>query len=370
MVDVVRDADDAPSFACFWPFSLTPRTDRTSRPPQLGLIVVNFAFRMFGSTFGKPATTTTTPAFGGFGTNTNTAAPAQPVFGSQNTGGSLFGAAKPATTGAAFGNAGATGTQPAAGTGSLFGGGGAFGTNTQALQQQQVTTNPFAAPTGGSLFGSQNPASTTQPGPFATGTQPVSSFGGFGQPAQQQQQQQQPQQQTTNIFGQPQQNQQSQPQQQPPVFGGFGQSTTNAPNTNTTTTNPFGSSLFGASTAAPAAQATTSVNPFGGFNAGASTSGGIFGQKPSGLGLGGSTFGGGLGSSTLGTSVAASSSQQQNDSAQAQFAHLVQRMESIVQSWDPSSPGCRFQVGHFAKSRCQLRSLMVYCDTAVFLQFG
>ena len=310
---------------------------------------------MFGSTFGKPATT---PAFGGFGTNTNATGqtqPTNPIFGgaaAQNTGGSLFGA-KPATTGSLFGTTGTAGTgmQPGTGTGSLFG--GTFGQQ-QQQQAPQGTTSAFGVPSGSTLFGTQS----TQP---PTGTQPTTGnlFGGFGQ---QQQPQQQPQQQTSNIFGQPQQNQQQQqptnifgqpqqnqqqqqPQQQPSLFGGFGQSMAgNTANANTTTTNPFGSSLFGSAstTAAPSAPATMTTNPFG-----ASTSGSLFGQKPAGLGFG-SSMGGGFGTSTfgggLGASAAASSSLQQSDSAQAQFASLVQRMEAIVQAWDPSSPACRFQV--------------------------
>ncbi|EJD04210.1 uncharacterized protein FOMMEDRAFT_121798 [Fomitiporia mediterranea MF3/22] len=160
------------------------------------------------------------------------------------------------------------------------------------------------APTGGTtLFGSStNTANATQPSTGLFGQQQNQPSAGttslFGQPQQSQQPQQQP---TTSLFGQPAAQAQVQPQTS--LFGNLGQSTINPPS--------GGLGLFGSN------QPSSSL--FGLPNTGASTSG-LF-----------------AGRSSL------RQSQQQADTAQAQFLNLVQRIEAVAQAWDPNSPQCRFQ---------------------------
>ncbi|KAL5535281.1 PXA2 [Sanghuangporus sanghuang] len=305
------------------------------------LLRIPFAMSMFGgSAFGKPVTGSAFGSFGNANANpTNPTTNAQPqqatnLFGSfgqtQNQtqgqqpaqqqqqqpgtsagGPSLFPTANTGTSSLfggkpLYGSATGTGTntsttQPA--TSSLFGG---FSSNTNAGTQSNPTGafGASMAPTGGTGPFGASAANPSQPSTGLFGQQqnqqPAGTTSLFGQPQIQQQQQQQP---MTSLFGQS----TAQPQPQPTgLFSNFGQSTTNpAPNT----TGGFG--LLGST------QPGSSL--MGAPNAGASTSG-LFAGRTSLM-----------------------QSQQQGDSAQAQFVNLVQRIEAVAQAWDPSSPQCRFQ---------------------------
>ncbi|CAE6410750.1 unnamed protein product [Rhizoctonia solani] len=267
--------------------------------------------------FGKPATSTTTPAFGSsfsFGANSsNTNTAGTPA----TTGTGLFGqpaAAQPNTgtsTGTGlFGNTGATGTTGTTG-GGLFGntntnttgtgttGGGLFG---------NTTTNaaPTSAPATGGLFGATNTNANT------TGTTGGGLFGN-----------------TTNTTT------------TQPTGGLFG-STTTAPTTTTggglfgnTTTNtqPASGGLFGSTTTAPA-------------------SGGLFGAAPAGPSLFGQSTANPLAQSTLSASTLGPPPAQpaKNNLQVSVFGtpgagglSLEQRIENIFQAWSPASPSCRFQ---------------------------
>ncbi|KAH7337438.1 hypothetical protein B0J17DRAFT_662985 [Rhizoctonia solani] len=245
--------------------------------------------------FGKPATSTATPAFGSsfsFGanaSNTNTA-------GTTGTAGAgLFGqpaAAQPSTgTGTGlFGNTGATGATGTTG-GGLFGntnpgttgasatGGGLFGNTT-------ANTAPTSAPATGGLFGAANTTGTTGGGLFgSTTTAPTNTTGG-------------------GLFG----------------------------NT-TATTQPSSGGLFGSTTTAPA-------------------SGGLFGAQPAGPSLFSQTTTNPLAQSTLTASTLGPPSAQptKNNLQVSVFGTpgagglaLEQRIENIFQAWSPASPSCRFQ---------------------------
>ncbi|KAI5123756.1 hypothetical protein M0805_000347 [Coniferiporia weirii] len=238
----------------------------------------------------------------GASTNTNS------LFPSANASSNPLFGGKPASS--LFGNTTPSGGQQPAGTGggSLFGGGGgAFGSSTTAPATQG--TNAFGASTapaaGTGLFGSTITSAPSNQLAMGTGL--------FGQQSQQpaptntpslfgQGQTQQP---GTSLFGQA---QPQPPAQQTGLFGNFGQSTTN----------PASSTIGGLGLLG-------NTQP-GGYlsglpGAGASTSS-IFAPKNSLLQM-----------------------QQQSDSAQAQYASLVQRIETVAQSWDSNSPQCRFQ--HF-----------------------
>ncbi|PBK66252.1 hypothetical protein ARMSODRAFT_890614 [Armillaria solidipes] len=271
-----------------------------------------------------------------FGAATNTTTPA---------GGNLFGSnnqQQPAATGGGLFGSNSTQTQTA--TPSLFGatntGGGAFGQNNAS------NTN-----TGSSLFGNtstqpqanQNNAFALKPSVFGqTGTGATVS-----QPAQ-----------STNRTN--------------PLFG----TSTTTPNTNTTTTNTnplFGSTSTNTTTQNPlfgSTANTNNANPMFGSsstNTAPATNTNIFGTTSTSanpmfasstntLGtstLGGSTLGTGafgtqpqqqstLGANSLLKSTAPASQQQLVD-AQTQFAKLSQKIESIANAWNPSSPQCRFQ---------------------------
>ncbi|KAG5651339.1 hypothetical protein H0H81_009027 [Sphagnurus paluster] len=241
---------------------------------------------LFGSTTQPPA-----PSGGLFGSN----AQQQPA-----TGGGLFGSTtqqQPAASGGLFGSTqqqpatggglfGSTTQQPATG-GGLFGstttqqGGGLFGsTTTQPQQQQQSSAGSFGQPAaGGGLFGNKLTLNTNTTTP---GTNPPSLFGNTLNQSQQQQPAA-----TGGLFSQP-----SQSQARPSLFG---QSTLN---TNTNSLFGGGGSTFGSSTQA------------------------------------------GFGASALSRTVGPA--QQQAD-AQAQHAHLLQRIEGVHNAWNPASPQCRFK---------------------------
>ncbi|CAK7220443.1 hypothetical protein SBRCBS47491_004190 [Sporothrix bragantina] len=214
-----------------------------------------------GGLFGSGSTTT-----GGFGAQSN---PTTGGFGS-TTGGGLFGAAKPATTGGLFGSS--TTAQPAQ-TGSLFGG----GTTTGGFGSTGTTGGFGATPSAstGSLFGStatQNKPATGFGG-FGTATQGTGAFGSTG---------------TTSAFGTPQAS---------TTTGGLFGSTPTA--TGTTTT---GGGLFGGG----AQTGTTGTGAFGspatgGFGTATPSSGGLFGAaKPATGGLFGSTPAATAGTGTTG----------------------------------------------------------------------
>ncbi|KAI0340274.1 hypothetical protein BDW22DRAFT_1334651 [Trametopsis cervina] len=241
---------------------------------------------LFGNTTGQNTTG------GGLFSNT---APAG------NAGGGLFGSTTQSST--------ASGTGSTLG-GSLFGGaqnnassgatgGGLFGNNTNASTNSgpglfgASTTTPAGG--GGGLFGSTN---TNTPGATSSGL-----FGGQGSQISQPSlfNQQKP---AGSLFAQP-------TQQQQPTNSLFSQSTQQP--------QQVSSSLF------------NSTNPQQGNS--------LFGT------LGTST----LGTSALGNSLFASPTSviptQQHADPQSQFSSLVQRIDSIKQAWDSSSPQCRFQ--HF-----------------------
>ncbi|KAI8935238.1 hypothetical protein NX059_007827 [Plenodomus lindquistii] len=213
-----------------------------------------------GGLFGSASNTSTT---GGFGSGTG-------GFGAAaNTGGSLFGQAKPATGGLFGGSGTATNT-----TTTPFGG----STNTGAFGQSN---------TGGGLFGQQN-NNTSTTGAFGANNTSTNTGGGlFGGGA------------STGAFGQ--NNQAQQPTQAAGgLFGGgsaFGQ--------NNQQNQPKPGGLFGSATTTPATggglfgQANTQAQPSGGLfgnstTANNNTGGGLFGQKPA------ATTGGLFGSSTAG----------------------------------------------------------------------
>lgn len=263
------------------------------------------------SLFGNPSTSTSASGGGGlFGGQQQQ----QP----QTTGGGLFGASnQPAATGGLFGS---TTTQQPTATG-----GGLFGSTTQQQQPQQQSlfggTNTTQQTSGGGLFGGSKPggifgsglsintgtnaSGTTPPAPITTSANTL--FGST--PGQQQQQQQQQPAPSGGLFSQSSQNQ---PQQRPSLFGNLAQSTNTLLGGSTLGTSTLGTSTLGTSTLGPG-----SAQPAGGL--GVSTNGLL---------------------STRGAGVPA---QQQAD-AHVQQAKLVQRMESIYNAWNPTSPQCRFQV--------------------------
>ena len=244
--------------------------------------------------FGNNATTTNTsggmfgnnnqqqqnkPAFGGFGSNTNTGG----SFGSNtNTAGGLFGSSTANSTG-----------------------GGLFGAQNNQQQQQQV--NPFGQSntnTGGGLFGSQNKPAN---GGLFGSTANASNTGGglFG--AQNNQQQSNPFSQPTNtgggLFGNQNQNK--------PAGGGLFGGTTN---TNT------GGGLFGGQ---PNQQGGSSL--FGGGNT--NTGGSLFGNqnKPAGGGL----FGGSTNTGNTNTSLFSGNQQnQQGNTGSSLFGGNNQNQQS------------------------------------------
>lgn len=215
----------------------------------------------FGSGGGGFGATTSAPAFGGAQTQTTGG------FGTGTTGtGSLFGAAKPAT--------------------SLFG----------------STTNN-AATTQSSLFG----GNTATTGGFGQTPNAGSGFGGTG----------------GSVFGN---NQQAQPQQKS-LFGGGGTTTSGfgtgggfGTNAATTSTNPFGGTTTSAFGGNQQQQTGTSTSAFGGFgsqNQNQTKPGGLFGgagtgtqQQQGGTGL----FGG---TNTGGSSLFGQNNQQQQQPQQA-----------------------------------------------------
>jgi nuclear pore complex protein Nup54 len=258
------------------------------------------------SIFGNPgASTNTSVAAGGlFGGQQQPQQPQTTTFGGQQqqpqpqaTGGGLFGGAsnqQPAGGGGLFGST--ITQQPAATGGGLFGG-------TTTTQQPSTTGNTglFGGGKPGGIFGSGlsiNTNTTTPPSaPTTTTTNPL--FGStLGQQPQQQQQQPVA---SGGLFPQ------NQPQP-PSLFGNLGQSI-NAPS---------GGSTMGTST----------------FNGG-------FGQSAGGLGASALSA-----NSLLSTRGAGPPAQQQAD-AQAQQEKLMQRMESIYNAWNATSPQCRFQVCEF-----------------------
>lgn len=183
--------------------------------------------RRYGNQNGQAGAFGQSTGFGGFGSTTNTTT----GFGANtaaNTGGSIFGSNNAATT-TPFGQ---TNTTTPFGSNTNTTGGGLFGQNKPATNLFGGSTATTQANTGGGLFGNAN---TNTGGGFGTGA----TTGGFGSS-------------TTggSLFGG--QNQ----TQNKPAFGGFGTAT----NT-TTTTNPFG----GGST--------------GGFGSNTASGGGLFGQQ-------------------------------------------------------------------------------------------
>ncbi|KAG2159353.1 nucleoporin complex subunit 54-domain-containing protein [Suillus bovinus] len=353
---------------------------------------------IFGNTATQPSTSGTT-LFGTPSTATSTTAGA--------VSGSLFGNTtmpqQPAGTGSSENTSAQPQQQPAAGSSGNTqqpAASGLFGNTTANTTQQPATGGLFGStnsntqtqtqPAGTSLFGN-------------TLTQPTGNL--FGAAGSQQQQPQQPQQGGSLFGGTTTQQQQPQssglfggaPTQQPATGAGglFGTSTTQ-PSTGgnlfggTSSQAPTSGGLFGSTTAqAPATggglfgSTTTNSNPlfgnknpasiFGTAPAPSSTTPTLFGQSqsmqpiatPSLFGqsqqkLAGSLFGsvnqpapstttGGLFGSTLGlplsnsllASRSAAPAQQQDH--QSQYAALEQKIQAIVQAWDPSSPACRFQ---------------------------
>ncbi|KAG1752247.1 hypothetical protein EDB19DRAFT_1100046 [Suillus lakei] len=296
-----------------------------------------------GSLFGNTTTSTTQqPATGGLFGSTNIGTQAQTQ---TQPAGSLFGNTSTQPTqpaGSLFGNMSAQPTQPA---GNLFGNAG-----TQQHQQPQqagglfgnTTTQQQQQPQSGGLFGS---ATTQQPasgagGLFGTSTTQPSAGG--------------------SLFGGT--------STQAPTSGGlFGSATTQAPATGgglfgstTTSSNPlFGNknpaSIFGA---APVTSTTPTL--FGqSQSAQPIATPSLFGQsqqqKPAGSLFGSmnqpaqSTATGGLFGSTLGLPLSnsllasRSTAPPQQQDPQSQYAALEQKIQAIVQAWDPSSPACRFQ---------------------------
>ena len=274
----------------------------TSQPSLFGQNTAPMSSGLFGSTPNA------------FGQTTNTFAN-----NNQPAGGGLFGATKPfgapTTTSSAFGGFGTTNTTTLGGT-SQFGqaqGGGLFGKPAQPATNAFGTTNTFggfgAQTSTPSLFGGGTATNTVAPnnnafgGGFGAPQQATNTFGGFGTNT------------NTNttgggLFG---------PKPAQPLGGGLG----TFGNTATSTAPTFGGfgqpnqggSLFGNSfnkPAAPAFGVTQNTNTMGtGLGGFGNTSGSLFGQtqnKPTfgtgatGGGLFGSTqpMGGGLGSNTFG----------------------------------------------------------------------
>ncbi|OAX39298.1 hypothetical protein K503DRAFT_689925 [Rhizopogon vinicolor AM-OR11-026] len=343
---------------------------------------------IFGNPSGQPSTSGTSP-FGTTGTATNTAAgtssgglfgnttmqqqpagtnsfgntgtqqqqqPAPGLFGNPTTAqqpgtGGLFGSTNTQTQPAATNMFGTATTQPA---------GGMFGNAQQQQQQPQTSTQPsttiFGNPTtatsapGGGMFGNtstqqqQQPASGGLFGNTTTTQQPATGglFGNtnpqtqpaganlFGNAGTQQQQQQQPQTTGGGLFG-------STNTSSNPLFGNknpasiFG----TAPTTSSTAPNLFGQpvqapaapSLFGQSQ-----QQAPSGSLFGSMNQPTqnTNTGGLFGSML-----------GAPASNNLLASRSTAPAQQQDP--QSQYAALEQKIQAIVQAWNPASPECRFQ---------------------------
>ncbi|KAK3707549.1 hypothetical protein LTR37_012044 [Vermiconidia calcicola] len=235
------------------------------------------------------------PAFGGFGSNTNTTGGG---FGStSNTGGGLFGAQNNANTGS-----------------SLFGG--------QNNQQQQPQNNLFGGSstnTGGGLFGNNQPKPASG-GLFGSNTNTNTCGGLFGGQNNQQQQQSNPFGASTNtgssLFGGN--------QNKPAGTGLFGSSTSN---TNTgggmfgAQNNQGGSSLFGGNN-----NQNTGSSLFGG-NQNRPAGNSLFGgNNNTNTGTGSSLFGGNQqnqqgnsGSSLFGGALSQSNQNQPNQNANSLF---------------------------------------------------
>lgn len=273
-----------------------------------------------GQTQPTTGATTGTSLFGGFGNtnaNQNPQGQQQQQPGATNSSSNPLFGGKPASS--LFGNAASTsGMQPATGNSapgvgtSLFGGGSAFGAGAQ--QQQQPATNPFgvssAAPsTGTGLFGT---SATAMPA-----SQSAPSTGLFGQ------QQTQPSTSAPSPFGQTPNQMQTQPGSTL-----FGQPAATQPQAMAMQTGGGLFGTFGQSTAAPA--------PSGGL--------GLFGNTQPGSSLLGSTSGGMGTSSLFAPKTSFLQPQLREDSAQAQYINLMQRIEAVYQAWDPNSPQNRFQV--------------------------
>ncbi|KAK0484845.1 nucleoporin complex subunit 54-domain-containing protein [Armillaria novae-zelandiae] len=210
---------------------------------------------------------------------------------------SIFGTATNTTTPAGGNLFGSNSQQQPAATG-----GGVFGSN--ATQTQTATPSLFGSTnTGGGAFG-QNNASNANTG--------SSLFG--------------------NTSAQPQTNQNSAFALKPtntntsnPLFG--------SSSTNTAPT--IGSNIFGTTSTSTNPTFGSSTNTLGTNTLGGSTLGtNAFGTQPQQHST--------LGANSLLKSTAPASQQQLVD-AQTQYAKLSQKIESIVNAWNPSSPQCRFQ---------------------------
>ncbi|EIM87243.1 uncharacterized protein STEHIDRAFT_96293 [Stereum hirsutum FP-91666 SS1] len=285
------------------------------------------------------------------GAGAGTGAPGGGLFGASNNqqqnqgqpgtiGGGLFGNAGAGTNsngttgGGLFGNSNAGGGGTNTG-GGLFGNtstnqpaaGGLFGstTNTANNQQQPATGNLFGASTsnqsGGGLFGNKT-AGTSGGGPFGSTMQSNTAApgGGIATPSLfGQSNQQQP---STSLFG-------NQAQQQPTsLFGSLSQQPQQQSQSSSLGSSLLGSSLLGKST------------------------------LPGLTGLGASTSNTGLFSSRLPTSAAG----QREQDAQSQFLNLQQRIEAIVEAWNPQSPNNRFQ--HYFYNFVLPEEVQLYCRPA------
>lgn len=312
--------------------------------------------RRFGNANGQAGAFGASTGFGGFGSNTNTSAPATTggfgsntssgggLFGAQNnntsspfggaqnnttggfgsntSGGGLFGA-KPATggglfgsntassgqsTGGLFGTAGNTGTSAFGGgntggfgsnTNAAAAGGGLFGNNNQQQQNKPAfggfgsgTGTGFGSSTTGTGFGANTNTNTTGGGLFGGNTNTTSAFGANNQ---------QQQQNASNPFGGFGQNNQAQPQNQSSgggLFGGFGQNQNNQqqnkPLFGGATPGSTGGGLFGNN---QQQQNQTGGGLFGGNNQQQNQGGGgLFGAKPAGTT--GGLFGGAANTNT------------------------------------------------------------------------
>ncbi|KAF8646620.1 hypothetical protein AX16_007121 [Volvariella volvacea WC 439] len=274
-----------------------------------------------GAAGGSTSGTSSTPAFGGFGstlggagagttnTNTNTNAGAStttPAFGSSFFSNPGAGAGAAGTTNQPQGQTpGSTSGGAAGGTTTPFSGFGSFGSST--------------------LGGAGAGAGTAGIGGAGAGATPTISFGSApaagAKPA------------GTSFLSNP---------SGPNPFGSFGSAT---PASTGSTGFSFGSAGAGAGAAAPAGQqqkpglfnSTLGSSVLGSSTLGSSTLG------ASVLG-GGAGAGGALGASTLLSSKSQTMSiQNQTTDAQAQFGNLVQQIQRIKESWEPTSPLCRFR---------------------------